>query len=52
MQQAVKPLGYPRGGLLSPEGFQPIAPTKSQKERKNVSEKKGKYDPFFFQEFR
>ena len=28
VQQAVKPLGYPRGGVLSHEGFQRIAPTK------------------------
>ena len=41
MQQAVKPLGYPRGGVLSPEGFQWIAPTKSQ-EKENVSEKEEK----------
>ena len=34
MQQAVKPLGYPRGGVLSPEGFQRIAPTKSQENEK------------------
>ena len=40
VQQAVKPLRYPRGGVLSPEGFQRIAPTKSIKKRKkNVSEK-------------
>ena len=39
VQQAVKPLGYPRGGVLSPEGFQRLAPTKSQE---NVSEKKRK----------
>ena len=26
VQQAVKPLGFPRWGLLSPEGFQWIAP--------------------------
>ena len=31
VQQAVKPLGYSRGGVLSPEGFQRIAPTKSIK---------------------
>ena len=49
MQQTFKPLGYPRGGVLSPEGFQRIAPTKSQ-EKENVSEKEKKkvfYDPFF-----
>jgi len=44
VQQAVKPLGYPRGGVLSPEGFQRIAPTKSKK-KKSVSEKI--YDPYF-----
>ena len=37
MQQAVKPLGYPRGGVLSSEGFQRIAPTKSKVKVKNVS---------------
>ena len=36
MQQAVKPLGYPRG-VLSPEGFQRIAPQNPKE--KNVSEK-------------
>jgi len=34
VQQAVKPLGHPRGGVLSPEGFQRIAPTKSKRKRK------------------
>ena len=33
MQQAVKPLGYPRGRVLSREGFQRIIPTKSIKEK-------------------
>ena len=37
VQQAVKPLGDSRGGVLSPEGFQQIAPTKSQEKEKNVS---------------
>jgi len=36
VQQAVKPLGYPRGGVLSPEGFQRITPTKSIKERRQM----------------
>ena len=44
VQQAVKPLGYPRGGVLSPEGFQQIAPTKSLKKDKSVSEN---FDPCF-----
>ena len=34
VQQAIKPLGYPRGGVLSPEGFRQIAPTKSQEKEK------------------
>ena len=55
MQQAVKPLGYPRGRVLSPESFQRIAPTKSQEKEKMLvflqkKRKKKVYDPFF-QEF-
>ena len=34
VQQAVKPLGYPRGRVLSREGFQWIALTKSIKKEK------------------
>ena len=37
MQQAVKPLGYPRGGVLSPEGFQRLHPQNLMK-KKNVSD--------------
>ena len=58
MQQAIKPLGYPRGGVLSPEGFQRIVPTKSKVKEKMLvfffkkERKKKGHDPFFFQEFR
>ena len=53
MQQAVKPIGYPRGGVLSPKGFQRIAPTKS-KMKENVSKKKKEKKKFmihFFKNF-
>ena len=34
VQQAVKPLSYPRGGVLSLEDFQRIAPTKFKEKEK------------------
>ena len=44
MQQVVKPLDYPRGGVLSPEGFQQIEATNSKKEKdvRDFSQKKRK----------
>ena len=48
VQQAVKPLGDPRGGVLSPEGFQRIAPTKSQEKKKMLVKRKEKLMVHFF----